>query len=131
MHKSNERQNKILGLLDKICPKKILIWIAKSNRGMSKPYVRLSKSVAENTDIYINECLQPKLQLFIHKHQGDFNDLFWPDLAGAHYSNETVAWAEENVDFVEKTSNPPNVPQARPIENLWGILPHKVYERGW
>ena len=26
---------------------------------------------------------------------------------------------------------PPNVPQARPIENLWGILAQKVYEGGW
>ena len=26
---------------------------------------------------------------------------------------------------------PPNVPQARPIENLWGILAQIVYEGGW
>ena len=26
---------------------------------------------------------------------------------------------------------PPNVPQARPIENLWGILAQKVYEGEW
>ena len=38
---------------------------------------------------------------------------------------------EENLHFVERTSNPPNVPQARPIENLWGILAQKVYEGGW
>ena len=63
-------------------------------------------SVAVNTDIYINECLQAKLVPFIHKHHGDFNYLFWPDLAGAHYSNETVA----NVQLVEKASNPTNVP---------------------
>ena len=98
---------------------------------MSKPYFRLSKSVAVNTNIYINECLQPKLLPFIHKHHGDFNYLFWPDLAGAHYSNVTVPWMEENLHFVKKASNPPNVPQARPIENLWVILAQKVYEGGW
>ena len=38
---------------------------------------------------------------------------------------------EENVHFVEKASNLPNVPQARQIEKLWGILAHKVYEGGW
>ena len=32
----------------------------------------------------------------------------------------------ENVYFVDETTNPPNVPQARPIENLWGILAQKV-----
>ena len=37
----------------------------------------------------------------------------------------------ENVYFVDETTNPPNVPKARPIENLWGILAHKVYEGGW
>ena len=40
-------------------PKKILMWIAISIRAMSKPYFRLSKSVAVNTDIYINKCFQP------------------------------------------------------------------------
>ena len=33
--------------------------------------------------------------------------------------------------FVEKASNPPNVPQSRPIENLRRILAQKVYEGGW
>ena len=33
--------------------------------------------------------------------------------------------------LVEKASTPPNVPQARPIENLWGILAQKVYKGGW
>ena len=37
----------------------------------------------------------------------------------------------ENVYFVDETTNLPNVPQARPIVNLWGILAQKVYEGGW
>jgi hypothetical protein len=37
----------------------------------------------------------------------------------------------ENVYFVDETTNPPNVPQARPIENLWGILAQKVNKGGW
>ena len=65
-------------------PKKILMLIAISNQNMSKPYFHLCKSVALNTDIYINDCLQPKLLPFIQKHHGDFNYLFCPDLAGAH-----------------------------------------------
>ena len=48
-----------------------------------------------------------------------------------HYSKESVAWMNENVYFVDETTNPPNIPQARPIENLWGILAQKVYEEGW
>ena len=29
------------------------------------------------------------------------------------------------------TLRPSNVPEARSIENLWGILAQKVYEGGW
>ena len=38
-------------------PTKVLIWIAISARGISKPLIRPSKSEAINSDIYINECL--------------------------------------------------------------------------
>jgi hypothetical protein len=38
---------------------------------------------------------------------------------------------KENLPFGDKTINPHNVPQARLIENLWGILAQKVYEGGW
>ena len=31
--------------------------------------------------------------------------------------------------FIDKGSSPPNVSQA--IENFWGCLAQKVYERGW
>jgi transposase len=35
-----------------------------------------------------------------------------------------------NIRFVPKEANPPNVPQARPIENFWSILASEVYEGG-
>jgi hypothetical protein len=107
------------------------MWLAISNRGMSILYFHPSKSVDVNIKIYINECLQPRLLPFIHKHHGDFNYLFWPDLARSHYSKESVAWMNENEYFVDETTNPPNVPQARPLGNFWCILEQKVYEGGW
>ena len=30
-----------------------------------------------------------------------------------------------------RTDNPPNVPQARPIETLWTLLERRVYENNW
>jgi hypothetical protein len=57
-------------------PKNKLMWEAISNRGMPIPYFRPSKSVAINTEIYINEWLQPGLQPFIHKHHSDLNFQF-------------------------------------------------------
>ena len=38
---------------------------------------------------------------------------------------------DEHVNNVNKESNPPNMPQARPIENFWGYFSLKVYEGGW
>ena len=38
---------------------------------------------------------------------------------------------DENVNFVPKEINAPNVPQARPIENVWVSLAQQVYEKGW
>ena len=107
------------------------MWIAMSNQGMSKPLFLPITSVAINSNIYINECLIPRLLPFTHKYHSDFNYLFWPDLAGAHYSKERTAWVDENLYFVDKESNAPNVPQERPIANFWGCLTHKVYEGGW
>ena len=38
---------------------------------------------------------------------------------------------DHNISFVSKPINPPNVPQARPIENFWSILADSVYSGGW
>jgi transposase len=111
-------------------PKKVLVWIAISDHGISKPCIRSSKSEAINSEVYI-DILKNYLLPFIHKHHSDLNYQFWPDLASAHYSKETIAWMNENVNFIPKEMNPPNVPQARPIENFWGCLKQKVYEKGW
>ncbi len=112
-------------------PLKVLVWIAISEKGISAPLIRPSGSVAVNSDIYIKECLEKRLLPFIHKYHPHFTYQFWPDLASAHYSNATTTWMEEFINFVPKSKNPPNVPQARPIENFWGCLCQKVYENGW
>lgn len=37
----------------------------------------------------------------------------------------------KNIPFVAKTDNPANVPKARPIEDFWGNLKQKVYDKCW
>ena len=37
-------------------------------------------------------------------------------------------WMDKNVKFVSKEINPPNIPQARPIQNFWVFLAQKVYK---
>ena len=93
---------------------------------MSIPYFRPPKSVAVNTEIYINECLQPRVLPFIHKNHSDFSFQFVHDLAKAHFSIETFTLMRENLPFVNNTTNHQNVPQARLIENLRGILAQKI-----
>ena len=112
-------------------PDKVMVWVAICKCGISKPLIRRSKSEAVNSDIYIKECLEKRMLPFIREHHQDSNYIFWPDLASCHYSKQTVAWMDENVKFVPKDMNPPNVQQARPIENFWGCLAQKVYEGGW
>ncbi len=98
---------------------------------MSIPYFSPSKSVNIYTEIFIKECLQPRLLPFIHKHHRDISFQFVHDLTGFHLSIETLAKIKEILPFVNNTTNQLNVPQARPKENLWGILAQKVYEGGW
>ena len=107
------------------------MWEAISNRGIPIPYFRPFKSVAVNTEIYIKECLQPRLLPFIDKHQSDISFQFVHNLARFHLSLETIADMKENLPFFDNTAIHLNVPQARPKENLWGILAQKVYEGGW
>ena len=112
-------------------PKKVLVWLAISDRGISKPFIQPSGAVAINSSIYVDKCLNKLLLPFIQEHHADLKYIFWPDLASAHYSIETKTWLDKNVYYVDKRINPPNVPQARPIENFWGCLSQKVYEGGW
>jgi hypothetical protein len=98
---------------------------------MPIPYFRPSKLLSVNTEIYINECLQPRLLPFIHRHHSDFNFQFVHDLAGFHLSIETIAKMKEILPFSDNTTNPQNVAQAGLIENLWGILAQKINEGGW
>jgi hypothetical protein len=116
------------------------MWEAISNRGMPIPYFHPSNSVAKssvsnsvaiNTEIYINECLQPGLLPFIHKHHSDLNFQFVHDLDGAHFSIGTNSLMNENLPFGNNTTHPQNVLQAGLIENLRGILVQEIYEGGW
>jgi transposase len=110
---------------------KVLVWAAISTAGISNLYVQTCKAMAVNTEVYTKKCL-PKMVVFVKKHHKVKNIVFWPDLASCHYAKATLDWLTANkIRFVRKTDNPPNVPQARPIESYWAILSQAVYENGW
>ncbi|XP_017464756.1 PREDICTED: uncharacterized protein LOC108358113 [Rhagoletis zephyria] len=82
-----------------------------------------------NTEIYVKECLQKRLLPFLRHHNGQI--MFWPDLAPAHYANITQKWFEDNnVHYVRKDLNPPNVPELRPIERYWALMKAKLLKMG-
>ena len=97
---------------------KIMVWMVMSSKGASDMYVHKSKQ-AIRQDTYLNQCINKRLLPFIDKYHQNGNYLFWPDLASAHYSKSVQErFNEQNVPFVIRKDNPPNVPQPRLIETV-------------
>ena len=87
---------------------------------------------AINQYIYLRECIQKLLVPFIAEHHSDGEYLFWPDLAKVHNAKiVTCYFTQENINFVENTENPSNVPECRPIEDFCSILKGLVYKDNW
>jgi hypothetical protein len=75
---------------------------------------------AINKDVYIAKCLRARLIPFIKAYHENDEIVFWPDLASSHYAKDTIDFLKSNnIDFVDKSSNPPNAPELRPIEDFW------------
>lgn len=111
--------------------KKLLVWLCFSEKGMAKPYF-VPSGLAVNQKIYLEECIKKRLLPFIKEHHSDDNYLFWPDLASSHYAKTVISYLDDKkVKYVTRADNPPNLPECRPIENLWSILKGEVYKNNW
>jgi hypothetical protein len=111
--------------------KKVMIYLAISERGLSSVFIKRSK-LAINAETYSNVCLKRYLFPFINKYHSDGNYVFWPDKASSHYANYTLdVLRENNILFVMKSINPTNLPQCRPIEDFFGQLSAEVYKHDW
>ena len=104
---------------------KVVVWIAISPKGLSKPYFRPS-GMAINQEVYLNECIIKRLVPFIQEHHSDGKYVFWLDLASSHYAKTVINWLEEQK--IPKAMIPANVPEALPIEYFWQILKRDVRE---
>ena len=97
---------------------KILVWIAISEKGISKSFFSKQKQ-AVNQTTYLNRCTIARLIPFIKSHHNKEKVLFWPDLASSHYGHDVLQYLNQNdVQLVDKEFNPQNCPQARPTETL-------------
>ena len=111
--------------------KKLMVWLAISPKGLSNLYF-VPNGLAVNQEVYLNECIQKRLEPMIKKYYPRGGYVFWPDLASSHYANSVQKYlVDQNIPFVAKKDNPANVPKARPIEDFWGNLKQMVYDKGW
>lgn len=106
---------------------KYLIWQAICTCGRKSAIYIARETI--NSDIYIKECLEKKLLLFIRSHST--TTLFWPDLASCHYSRKTIEWYKaSNIHFVPKELNSPNCPELRLIEQYWALVKRNLRMHG-
>ena len=109
-------------------PIRLLVWLAISPRGITQPYF-VKSNLAINQEVY-QEILKSHLIPFIKRYYSTGGYVFWPDLASSHYASSVQDYLKSGkVVFVPKDINPANVPKARPIEDFWGTLKQKVYEK--
>jgi len=118
---------------DKVKPKakffkKILVWQAMDENGnISQPFI---SEGTINSDVYLKECVKARLLPFIDELHNRDDVIFWPDMATAHYSQKvTSSLKAENVEFIPKSKNAPNVPQARGIEKFWALCKAEYSKR--
>jgi len=111
---------------------KVMLWLAISPRGITRPVLTSGRSMAVNSSTYITRCLNPCLVPFLQEKYPNGDYVFWPDKASSHYSAKTISFLEsKGVNFVPKDINPTEVPQCRPIEDFFGVLARYVYARNW
>ncbi|KAG9508951.1 Myosin-M heavy chain, partial [Fragariocoptes setiger] len=97
--------------------KKYGVWQALSLTGLAPPAVVIDKTM--NAEKYLNLCIKPVLLPWM-KQNFDLRDcIFWPDMATYHYTSQ-------NVEFIYKDENAPNLPQCRPIETYWGLVKRRM-----
>lgn len=110
---------------------KVMLYIAISEKGVSKPWFKPSR-VAVTQEVYENQCLKKILIPFLREHHSECDFVFWPDKASAHYAKRTQEFlTRKNIPFVPKERNPTNLPQCRPVEDLFGKLASEVYKNNW
>ena len=112
-------------------PPKVMVWIAISECGSSVPYFNIRRGTMDSST-YAKECITKRLVPFLRKHHNDGQYHFWPDGATAHYGKQSIdAYNMNDIKYVKRQENPPNVPQLRPIELFWAHLKSRVYAKDW
>ena len=109
-------------------PWKLLVWVAISRKEVSRAVIHYSRAKISGKT-YRNECLRKVLFPCIETLHPDGDNLFWPDLATAHYARDTLELLDDRgVLYATRERNPPKVPQLCPMEDFLGIIKQEVYK---
>lgn len=105
--------------------KKMGVWQAISTDGKVSPPVFIDKTM--NSEKYLNLCLKKVLIPWIKENFDIKNCLFWPDLASYHYTEAVTQYLkEQNLEYITREQNAPNLPQCRPIERYWSLVKQEM-----
>ena len=105
----------------------LLVWLAISSRGISSPYIHRSM-IAVREEMYLKQCTGARLLPFINKYYQNDKILSWPDFALSHYASSVMhCLRANNVSFVCRNQNPPNILQYCPIEKIWALIKRTAY----
>ena len=81
--------------------------------------------------VFLQEGHKPFLQK--HHSNGDYNYIFWLDLASC-YSTRPASIILDKLEIpiiFAKAENPPSVAKLRLVEDFWGWLKGMVFQDGW
>ena len=73
---------------------KVLVWVAISPRGRSRPVIFNSK-LNVTAKVYQDKMIRPYLHPFLQEKYPTGGYVFWPDLARVHYAKSTVELLDE------------------------------------
>ncbi len=106
-------------------PQSVVIWGAMSSAGVDS-LCFLKTDVTAPIYQYILEhfMLPSAVQLF-----KDTDFIFQQDLASAHTAKSTNSWLNDHGVGVRVLDWPANSPDLNPIENLWGIVKSKIWNK--
>lgn len=103
---------------------RVLVWLAISPEGASEPFFLDMKMAmdAENYTKILKKNLLPFIAKMKRRAKGKKPN-FWRDLASSHCADETKKFYNDHkISYISQSTNPPALPQVRPIERVWARL---------
>lgn len=105
--------------------KKYGVWQAIASDGKVSPPVFIQGTM--NAEKYRELCLKRVLVPWIKSNYDVKSCILWPDLARYHYTREVQEFLQsENLRFISKDENAPNLPECRPIERFWALVKRQM-----